>query len=605
MVFKRCFYFDRNGNPLRQGCPRKASCHFIHPNDPEWDKAPDSFPPLHIRQRWSPPAETRKFETPISPREHNKGTSRYRSRRTPSPHKHNSRDRSEGEVSRHDEALGKFRRQSSDQRRSETSVPDDKASSLAPHADSISLSNTEVGDHPMAPPPIPSSVSLSPPPPPPPPPPQPSSNNVLTFPPPPPVPTAPFWRKGSPATYPDPTPEEARKSWLERIKLMTECLRKEKILKKIQKDLTEAKLDLTRQRVVTLPEVNQRKAKDHLTNLEFQRDETEKAFENSILRLIKSKSWPVAPQLVDGGQVEKPQEILNYLNDLINKSAEMHKVLIDIQERGASSLVGATSDMDVDPQRPLKRRRLSESESSIQFQSQPSAQELETLRDRVLNIEERFSAFKNDLDVHDAELLEVIDERLDAKQESIKFGQTAASTISQDEHQEVQQNINKTGADMDEIATEITDLIKQTTAQEADRVAIRREIETLNSSFQGFQDKLQRFEANREKHRMTIEALEAAVSAHVAQPPSPPGSPHMPTHDHILEELEDSVVDMVRAHTKPLIETMRSQVEDLLRIQNKEMYDIFSSKLTLTLRTMEAISGRIGVLERPSIVPGP
>lgn len=119
------------------------------------------------------------------------------------------------------------------------------------------------------------------------------------------------------------------------------------------------------------------------------------------------------------------------------------------------------------------------------------------------------------------------------------------------------------------------------------------------------QDQFQKYEANREKHRTTIEALEAAVAAHIAQPPSPPGSPRIPTRDYILEELEEPIVDMVRTHTKPLIETMRSQVEELLRIQNKEMYDLFSSKLTLTLRTVETISGRIGAPERPNTVVGP
>lgn len=271
---------------------------------------------------------------------------------------------------------------------------------------------------------------------------------------------------------------------------MTDCLRNEKHLKQLRKDVAEAKRNMTRQRAETVPEETQKKQKANLAELESQRDDMEKTVENGISRLVKSKSWPMAPQPgADEGEVAKSQEMINYLNGLTDKAAEMYKVLLDIRERNAPPPTGPTTNMDVDPQesssRPLKRRRLSESAPSTQVQPRPSPLEIEALRDRVLNIEARFSAFKNDLDVHDAELVEVMEERVDAKLEALQLDEIAPPTVSQDEYREVQENVKKTGADMDELAVEITDLITRTTAQEAEKSTIRQEIETLKGGFKG------------------------------------------------------------------------------------------------------------------------
>jgi len=48
-------FFDRQGIPVEQGCPRTAStCHFVHPTDFEWRKLPNDSPTsvTHSDSHW-------------------------------------------------------------------------------------------------------------------------------------------------------------------------------------------------------------------------------------------------------------------------------------------------------------------------------------------------------------------------------------------------------------------------------------------------------------------------------------------------------------------------------------------------------------------------
>jgi hypothetical protein len=106
---------------------------------------------------------------------------------------------------------------------------------------------------------------------------------------------------------------------------------------------------------------------------------------------------------------------------------------------------------------------------------------------------------------------------------------------------------------------------------------------------QRFQDCVE----EREKNRNAIEALKAALAAHVAHPPSPPRSPRIPAQDYVLNVIEEPLLDVVHSSVKPLIEDLRSEVVDMLRNQNTEMYETLWGKLSVTLRLVETISGRI------------
>lgn len=79
----------------------------------------------------------------------------------------------------------------------------------------------------------------------------------------------------------------------------------------------------------------------------------------------------------------------------------------------------------------------------------------------------------------------------------------------------------------------------------------------------------------------------------MAHPPSPPRSPRIPTQDYVLNLIEEPLLEVVHTSVKPLIDDLRTDVEDMLRNQNTEMYETLWGKLSLTLRMVSTISGRI------------
>jgi hypothetical protein len=113
------------------------------------------------------------------------------------------------------------------------------------------------------------------------------------------------------------------------------------------------------------------------------------------------------------------------------------------------------------------------------------------------------------------------------------------------------------------------------------------------TSTQQLERRFQDYVAEREKDRRALEALQAALAAHVAHPPSPPRSLRMPTQDYVLNLIEEPLLEVVYAGVKPLIDSLRNDVEDMLVKQNTEMYETLWGKLSLTLRMVETISGRI------------
>jgi hypothetical protein len=278
---------------------------------------------------------------------------------------------------------------------------------------------------------------------------------------------------------------------------MADSLRNEKERKKACDEVIKFRRILDRQRTASLPEEDQQKLKARFASLEAECQEKEKKVEDGISQLIKSSSWPIASQPgVEEGGATNAQEVIKYLAGLTDKASEMYKVLIDIRERTAPPAHSTTTDMDVDPQggssRPLKRRRLSD--TAPPAQSQPaSPKELDSIRDRLMSIEARFSTFRNDLDAHNAEQADMMKELLETKLDALQLHSYSIPTVPQDKLHEIEENIGKTGADMDELAKEITELITQTATQASEVTLLRSEIETSKSSFKEVRESMIKF----------------------------------------------------------------------------------------------------------------
>jgi hypothetical protein len=93
--------------------------------------------------------------------------------------------------------------------------------------------------------------------------------------------------------------------------------------------------------------------------------------------------------------------------------------------------------------------------------------------------------------------------------------------------------------------------------------------------------------------KKATEALSAALTAHLNRPPSPPSSPAVIPQEYILQILDEPIQDSVRAHIKQLLNRLRTDVENMMRTKNEELYGTLWGKLALTLRMVDAVARKV------------
>lgn len=105
--------------------------------------------------------------------------------------------------------------------------------------------------------------------------------------------------------------------------------------------------------------------------------------------------------------------------------------------------------------------------------------------------------------------------------------------------------------------------------------------------------RLEQYDKDREKDLKEIAALNAALSAHIGRPPSPPATPLSLPPDYIFQLLEEPLIDSVRARVQPLVDELRNNLQDAMREQNELFYSTVWEKMSLTLKVIEAFSARL------------
>lgn len=345
----------------------------------------------------------------------------------------------------------------------------------------------------------------------------------------------------------------------------------------------------------SLPNEDKQTLSAELTKLESRREETKKVLDEKISRLVKSNSWPISPRTeAEEGELDRHQEMVKYVEELKDTATEMNRVLNDIRGRKFPAERERTTPTDVgltvDSARPLKRRRLSDNEQPA---TTTATDEMDVLRDKLLDLEARFSSFENDLTEHNQELMQEVKAYIEGKVEEIASpAKDVSADDPNDSHDRVYQEINRMGGEVVELAEEMGALLLRTNAQETETTILQREIKASKKEYLSLERRFKDYVEQREKDHRAIEALQAALAAHIAHP-SPPRSPCIPTEDYVLNIIEEPLLDVVHSTVKPLIDNLRTEVEDMLRNQNTEIYQTLWGKLSLTLRMVETISGRI------------
>ena len=245
-----------------------------------------------------------------------------------------------------------------------------------------------------------------------------------------------------------------------------------------------------------LPEEDKTRLKGQLAELEKKRDEAKKLHEESVDKLFRTGSWPVAPPgAVEEGMEENHKEVVKYIQELKDTALQMSKILGDISmlksppvpplflSNDSDDEAAAAAAMDVDQPdgKNRKRRRVSENpdgRGSSASSSMPTQEELNEFLERLVHMEGLISTLENDINEHGREAREEFEQLVDTKLEEFQAAREEEEKQrleeGQQHMQELQQDITLTGEQVGELASEIGDLIMRVGKLEVDVGASRK-----------------------------------------------------------------------------------------------------------------------------------
>ena len=225
-------------------------------------------------------------------------------------------------------------------------------------------------------------------------------------------------------------------------------------------------------------EEEQTRLKNQLAELEKQRDEAKKLHEETVDKLFKTGSWPVAhPTAVEDGMEEKHKEVVRYIQELKDAALQMSNILGEISTFKSPPppplFLSDDSDgapMDVDQPdgdnvlgRSLKRRRISKNLDGRSEPSMPTREELDGFLERLAHMEGLTSTLQNDINEHGREAREEFEQLVDTKLDEFQAAREEAERQRLEEEQRqmqaLEQDITVTGEQVGELASEIGDLI--------------------------------------------------------------------------------------------------------------------------------------------------
>lgn len=606
---KRCNLFDDYGRPRllkdrTKGCPRDAdSCHFVHPEDPEWRSAKLSFPPRNgvvadddthyyyalvdgepdrrrnsydelPSSRRDSRAQASRSKPPLSPRKPadvEMGSSRRRSR---SPGPSTPSDSRTAPRKRYSEDVRDPRRPSAsgDSRKASPHYikPDSKPGSRPSHTSSPLEPSRRYSEQPR-PPLVPS------------------------------MPTVPAFashpQSSSKGGFEKLSLDEQRRVWHDRVDLMFASITSRRDYTKIEKDLENIKLLSQSSRVADLPEEDKARVNGQRTALELQLETKRKEINENIQRLMGTEFWPAI----------KASELQNLEKTFTDVKKHVSEVKTSLEALQSSCNVllgvhgvatGSTSEASHDTERPPKRRRVSEEAEAPSSSASYPTPELEAFREQLTGLSRHVSDLENHINqrhhiVQDEVELR-INERLEEEGffspvEEIQVSRADIEAVVDARHSVLMQNIQSTGNEVGQLAEEVAALIIQ-----------RHELERVCSSFQAdnaeLKSAVEELTAKAESAdpaiiNKEVQALNAALQAYISQSPSPADAKL--SSEFIIESLDNEVVHILRERFTPLLLEIRRELIDKVKDSHTQTYNTLFPKVTLLTRMVNIVTARV------------
>lgn len=314
---------------------------------------------------------------------------------------------------------------------------------------------------------------------------------------------------------------------------------------------------------------------------------------DSIQKLTALDFWPVLKppdlQSVEAKFFDMKQQI-SELKDSVGELSTSFSTFLRLKDPG-------TASRSAEP--PLKKQKL-EGEDAAAGSSEAtfSLGVLDDIQARLNGVDSQLLDLQNDILQRNTIVGDEIESRIDARLEEVELfpdeddmnpSSAAITTVVQAETAKALDIINITGQQLGEVAQEVANLMMQSKGTEDEATRLRQENEQLKTEIVKLKSLAEADAKVVQQNNEQVEALAAALQAYISQAPPPPPQPVIPTHEYLMEELDEHILSSSMKAIEPLLREMKEEVSRMLSDENKAMYETLWPRIELVLRMVETV----------------
>ncbi|KAI0320090.1 hypothetical protein OF83DRAFT_663274 [Amylostereum chailletii] len=325
---------------------------------------------------------------------------------------------------------------------------------------------------------------------------------------------------------------------------------------------------------------NQDLAKRRLVAAEAKVTEKSRDISKLLRSLADSGFWPIVPPYNLEDFDAKFKDMKGSLGELHHATqllqASLYNVTVQsLRRRGIpvpeEAQLSGGSDGAAGGSRPSKRRRVVDEEDG-QDEEDGMQEAVENLTDRMEKLTQIVDELQNDFLQHNDNIIQeysgVLEDAIDEIRHSIDPTEISLSAATSTALAKLNEEYDLAHSDLDVITTEVVDVYGRIQALEQENVRLQQENAQWKALAETMAAKHEAQEGLLEKIKAETRALNAAITARLAEQPPPPPQPSL---EVILESIREPVVRVARQDAERLINHNRASIENLMSRYQSQM----------------------------------
>lgn len=386
--------------------------------------------------------------------------------------------------------------------------------------------------------------------------------------------------------------DDLRKVWHERVDLLFASV-------KAREQLSDAEADLKLNKLGESSRMGNSSNARAIAQTELRCETKKNEISESIQKLTASEFWPALKppdlQSVEAKFFGMKQQITE-LHNSVGELSTSFAALLKLKDPGTAG------------EPPLKKRRLEEEDAAGPSEATFSLSALDGIQARLSGVDSQLLELQNDIFQRNAIVEEEIESRIDARLEEVEIfpdeddinpSSAIVTAAVQAETVNALNSINSTGQELGELAHVVADLMIQSKGTDDESMRLRQENDQLKTEIIKLKSSAEADAKVVQQNNEQIKALAAALQAYISHAPPPPPQPVIPTHEYLMEELDDHIHSSCIKAIEPLLQQMKVEVSKMLTDENDAMYHTVWPKIELAIRMVDTVKKNSNIILEP------